>query len=430
MSEERALIEELLGEASRLADEAEVFIISGESLSLVQKGESCETAEASCTWGMGIRVIRQGRIGASSTGDPKRWKDCLIAALESSRLSSPQNWGGLPSPIHIEPRAETADPAFILSPLTAARLLREVGKGVARHRSRIAEASVELEESTVTLANTHGLEYTAPHTAATVSCETIVENSTAFEFDQSVHLDLDAARVGEKASFLAEYSLNAVEIPTGNYDVVLSPIAASHLLGGVLVGALSGKNVHAGRSALASLMGKECMSPLLDIYDDPFAKGMGSTDWDAEGVPTKRLDFVCDGVLGAFAYDLRTAYRYGEESTGSAVRAGHAVAPVIGVHNLVFDGERSDVKEERALYVHDVVGAHTANPLSGDLSVELSKAFWIEDGESGTPVRSGMLVGNVFDLLKSVEGLGKESRVVGNAILPELRLSSQRIIGI
>jgi len=38
------------------------------------------------------------------------------------------------------------------------------------------------------------------------------------------------------------------------------------------------------------------------------------------GVPTENLVFVDQGVLERFAYDLRTGYRYGEESTGSAVR--------------------------------------------------------------------------------------------------------------
>jgi len=81
--------------------------------------------------------------------------------------------------------------------------------------------------------------------------------------------------------------------------------------------------VHAGRSHLASQLGEPIIDPQISIYDDPFRqKGLGSTFWDAEGMPTRRVEFVRDGTLSSFAYDLRTAYRYGKESTASAIRSG------------------------------------------------------------------------------------------------------------
>src|SRR5690606_16471053 len=123
----------------------------------------------------------------------------------------------------------------------------------------------------------------------------------------------------------------------------------------------------------------------LSVYDDPFVPGFGSTTWDAEGVPTRRLSFVQQGTLQRFAYDLKTGYRYSEESTGSAVRSGSG-EPGIGFHNLFVDGpRRGDLGEERAVWIHDVVGAHTANPFSGDFSVEISNPFWMEDGELTVP---------------------------------------------
>jgi PmbA protein len=79
--------------------------------------------------------------------------------------------------------------------------------------------------------------------------------------------------------------------------------------------------------------------------------------------------------------------------------------------------------------VHNVVGAHTANPMSGEFSVELSNAFWMEAGEFGTPVRSAMLSGNVFDLHHRISGLSKESRAIGSMILPSVKINRQHIIG-
>ena len=92
-------------------------------------------------------------------------------------------------------------------------------------------------------------------------------------------------------------------------------MAYADLLSAIFVPALSGRNVLQGRSKLAGRLGETVTAPLLSLYDDPHRKGAdGSTWFDAEGTPTNRLDFVRDGVLTAFAYDLKTAYRAGKAS--------------------------------------------------------------------------------------------------------------------
>ena len=57
-------------------------------------------------------------------------------------------------------------------------------------------------------------------------------------------------------------------------------------------------------------------------------------------------------------------------STKQAPRVQYGVdyggLPSIGHHNFIVDGKRNEVADERVLYVHNVVGAHTANPMSGE----------------------------------------------------------------
>ncbi|HQA61459.1 MAG TPA: metallopeptidase TldD-related protein [Methanothrix sp.] len=109
-------------------------------------------------------------------------------------------------------------------------------------------------------------------------------------------------------------------------------------------------------------------------------------------VPTQRIDFVSNGVIGAFAYDLKTAHRYGKEGTASAVRSGYGGLQGIGHHNFVVYGERSTVDDERVPFVHNLIGAHKANPLGGEFQ---------------EPVWSTMLSGNVFDLHFAIAGIGR-----------------------
>ena len=223
---------------------------------------------------------------------------------------------------------------------------------------------------------------------------------------------------------------NGKDIATGEYDILLSPLAYGELLGNVFVPALNGRNVHAGRSRLAQSLGKIVTDPLITMYDDPLLeKANGSVRWDAEGTPTRRIDFIRDGILENFAYDLKTAYRFGKTSTASAIRGGFGGLPSIGHHNFIVDGKRDEVADERVIYVHNVVGAHTANPMSGEFSVELSNAFWMEEGEFDVPIRSAMLSGNVFDLQHTISGLSKESRAIGSMILPSVKINKQHITG-
>jgi PmbA protein len=424
------LYEHILAEGAKRADEVEVYSFGGTALSLTLKSGVIDSAITTRTWGLGIRTILKGKIGFSSTSDPLRWRECLDAAMASGNVATPQKWEGLPPHQNLTTRAPTADPSVSPDLDIAIDLMEGLLQGAGAHPDvRITGGEIDLFRGEVHLWNDHGIDYHAPRTRVSVSLETILEESTGYEFDSSAFLDVDAEKVGERAAFFAAHGAKGGDIESGNYEIILSPIASAQLIGQVIIPALSGRNVYAGRSFLAGKVGTPCMGSEISLFDDPFARGLGSTDWDAEGTLARRIDFVRKGVLEGFAYDLKTAYRFHENSTASAVRSGFGGSPSIGVHNLILDGQRSDIFEERALYVHDVVGAHTANPLTGDFSVELSNAYWMAENEPQEPVRHAMYAGNVFELLQSVVGLGKKSRVVGSLILPAARFHSQHIIG-
>jgi PmbA protein len=426
-----AWIEELIREAEKSVDEVEVFYAEGKSVSADLKKKKISLATMTRDCGLGIRTIHKGRIGSSSTNNPGDWRECLRAAIASGRLATPQNWDGLPEPADLEKAPLAFDPSLRVESATAQDLLEEMLRGAAEHTADVTSGSAGMAVTRVTLANNHGVRYTNQHSGVSVSLEAIHDQSTGYEFDHSWTRDrIDPVKVGERASFFASESAKGKDIPSGDYDLLLSPLAYAELLGNVLVPALNGRSVHAGRSKFADFLGKRVTAEGISMYDDPLIPGAnGSTRWDAEGTPTRRIDFIRDGVLEAFAYDLKTAYRYGKTSTASATRGGYGGLPAIGHHNFVVDGDRSTVDDEKVIFIHNVVGAHTANPMSGEFSVELANAFWMENGEFQAPVRSAMLSGNVFDMHHIIAGLSRDSRTIGSLILPSIKINKQRIIG-
>lgn len=424
------LVETILKAAARDADEAEVFLSLSDHVSLELRRSQVGEAEKDITWGLAIRTIKDGHIGASMTTSPTRWEDCLKAALASGRLADPQKWDGLPDPVTFTREIDVYDPSLTTDADTATGIITNLLDTAAEEgEAEIAGGGVSLGKGSSLIANTNGVFYTRDTTSASASLEAINGTSTGYEYDRATYLrDLDLDRVAKESMFLADYWAGAGDTESCTTDVVLTPTALTSLVGAILMPALSGRNVHAGRSYLADKKGVACMDPSFVLYDDPY-DGAGATRWDADGVATDRLDFIRDGTVQSFAYDLRTAYRYGETTTGSAVRSGAGGAPEIGVHCLKLDARRESVREEKAVCAHGLIGAHTANTITGDFSVELSNAAWVEEGEYATPIRSAMLSGNLFEMLADIAGAGEETREVGRMTLPEVRFKNLHVIG-
>lgn len=425
------MIEDILSAADGRVDEIELLLAEGHGIRAdIRRGE-ITIGTASRSSGIIIRTIHNGRIGVSSSDSPARWKECLDAAIGGGKLADPQAWGGLPGPVHEVKKPLASDPALIVSPDLLTSLITTMVQGTSEFDATITSGSVSLGSGNMTLANSAGLTITEPSTYASLSVEMIQGQSTGFEYDASWQLNrIDPYAIGRTASWFAYAGQNGVELDSGTYPIVLSPDALSQLLDAVLVPALSGRNVHAGRSILAQKIGEQVLGEELQLYDDPLDdRGCANSYWDGEGVPVRRLDLITNGVLNCFAYDLRTAYRYGEETTASAVRAGAAGSPSIGFHNLILEGPVGNVLDDKAIYIRDVVGAHTANPMSGDFSVELSSPFFAQGGELCTPIRSAMLSGNVFDLLRQVQCVSAETKTLGNMILPSVRIADQTLVG-
>ena len=81
------------------------------------------------------------------------------------------------------------------------------------------------------------------------------------------------------------------------------------------------------------------------------------------------------------------------------------------------------------MYVNTVIGAHTANFISGDFSVEARNAFTVKNGQIDKPVKSLMISGNVFEMLKNITGAGTDVRKVGGTVTPSVRVSGMSVIG-
>jgi PmbA protein len=425
------VVQSILAKATPLVDEAEVYFASSDCLSAELKRDKISIGSESRGCAVCIRVIKDGKIGVSSTDSALFWEKCLSAAISSARLSDTQLWDGLPSGTSEKTGNLSFDSSLTPDSALLSDLIDRMRSGVESEQgAAITRGSASFSARYSVLANTSGLFNTNTSTNASVMLEAIAGQSTGYEYDQQYQLSaLDPENVGQAAAWFAVHGQSGEELKTGSYDVVLAPEAFSSLLETTLISALAGRSVHMNRSVFAGRMGEMVAPEHVSLYDDGMdERSISRCPWDGEGTSVSHLPLIEKGKLVSLYYDLKSAYQFGEKTTGNALRYG-ASAPSSGLHNVVFEGPGMDVMEDRCVYARDVVGAHTANPMTGDFSVELSSPFFAEGGELQTPIRTAMLAGNVFEMLHALEGCSKEPRVFSRMIIPSVRCTGMSVIG-
>ena len=78
--------------------------------------------------------------------------------------------------------------------------------------------------------------------------------------------------------------------------------------------------------------------------------------------------------------------------------------------------------------VTDVMGVHTANPISGDFSLGVS-GLWIEKGQVLFPVKGMAIAGNLIDMFKQVVGVGSDLRFFGSVGAASLLIDGLTLSG-
>lgn len=420
------------------AEEAEVFFIEGRTVSIDIKGTSIELARENLASGLGIRAIIRGAVGFASTNIPAKVKEAAEYAVTAAKVrASDPDWKSLPDRKEF-PAVEGIydDEVADIGLETCLDCALSLVGGVSQVRDAYpTQGSFSCSRSTQLILNSHGVEIQDEETGVEAAIEAAVsgsELSTALDFSVSRHNDIDFRELGASAAGLAVSSQGGRRFEAADVPVILKPMAAADLLENVFLPSLSAENVQKARSLLSGRMGEEIAPAELSIIDDGIVpSGMGTSRADDEGTPSQRTELVSRGVLKGFLHNSYTAGKDDVASTGNGVRLSYLTTPAVGIRNLLVEYPESDLIAEtsRGIVVNTLIGAHTANAISGDFSVEARNAFYIENGELANPIKSVMLSGNIFDLVKKIDGAGKDKKAVGNIITPSLRFGSMRVLG-
>ncbi len=250
------------------------------------------------------------------------------------------------------------------------------------------------------------------------------DSATAMKF-------LNPEQISDIGVERAKKGLPRHEVVQGDYPVILSPSAVGTIVLVPLIAAISADNVQYQRTFLGNPLDQKIGSELLNLRDDPFAQRLtGSKYFDAEGVSTRPLDLVKDGIVTNLLHNSYTAYKVGTEPNGHAARAGIGSVPTIDSNNEIFASGDYSLEElcegiKYGIYLDDT--ASSPNQASGDFSGLILSGFLIENGKLGPALENTLMGINLRDLLKSIDAIGKDLEIRGSSKIPHIRISTAKI---
>lgn len=437
------LAERLVAAARRAgADQADAVALRSISLSVEVRDGAVEESQRSEDDDIGLRVLVGHKQASVATNDLNGdGLDALAErAVAMARAAPEDKFAGL------------ADPSLLAKTFADLDLLDPdmPGVDVLERRAREAEAAA-LAMPGVTksggagasagiggmvLVTSGGFRGTTLGSRHSISMSAIAGEGTGMEqdydFSSTLHAaDLDEPEaIGRKAAERAIKRLNPSKVATQRVPVVFDPRVAGSLVGHV-ASAANGAAIARKTSFLRDKRGEPILASGIDIIDDPLRRrGQRSRAFDAEGVTTRLLKLVDDGVLTSWILDCASARELGLATTGHAQR-GAASVPSPGPSNLYLAPGKKTPKEligeiNEGLYVTDLIGTGV-NLVTGDYSRGVA-GFWIERGELAYPVSEVTIAGHLGEMLRTlVPANDLEFRYGTNS--PTLRVEGLTVAG-
>ena len=263
------------------------------------------------------------------------------------------------------------------------------------------ESSFTENKSNFILVNSDGFCDGYKTSSFTASSVTVAKDQNSmerdYEYTSTRHLcDIKQAKeLGKKAAEQTIKKLSPNKISSEKINLIFDKRIAKGILT-AFASAISSSAIARGTSFLKDKINQQVFSNSINIVDKPdIIKGMGSQNFDTEGVLSKTLNLVEDGILKNNFVDTYNGKKLNLQSNG---RSG-------GTTNLYFENGKISFedllkKSSKSLYITETIG-HGGNLVTGDYSVGAA-GFLVEHGELKYPVNEITIAGNFKDMFKNI----------------------------
>ena len=263
------------------------------------------------------------------------------------------------------------------------------------------ESSFTEKKSNFILANSDGFCSGYKTSSFTASCVAVAKDETSmerdYEYSSKRYLDdiKEPKSLGKIASHQTIRKLSPKKIGSEKLSVIFDKRIAKGMLS-AFASAISSSAIARGTSFLKDQLNEQIFSNSINIIDKPdIIKGLGSKNFDSEGVKSETINLVKDGVLKSYLVDTYNGRKLNLKSNG---RSG-------GTTNLYFENGNQSYDEllkmnSKCIYITETIG-HGSNLVTGDYSVGAT-GFLVENGQFKYPINEITIAGNFKDMFKRI----------------------------
>ena len=414
-----------LQEATRGADDGELFLERRRAEALSFDDGRVKTASYDASEGFGLRAVRGEVTGYAHSSEVN--EASLKRAVETARLAVGDGGGTLAAgPARTNRHLYTDD-----DPIAGAAFpvkldtLREIDAFARDLDPRVVQVTATIAASLqeVVILRPDGTEVGDIRPMTRFNVSVIVEQDGRRENGSAggggrVGLDgllmpADWQAKTREALRIALVNLRAEPAPAGVMDVVLGPGWPGILLHEAIGHGLEGDFNRKGSSAFAGLMGQRIAAPGVTVLDDgTLPDRRGSLTIDDEGTPSARNVLIEDGILVGYMQDRQNARLMGVEATGNGRRESYAHAPMPRMTNTYMlggDATPGDLVSEMKDGIYAVgFGGGQVDITNGKFVFSCTEAYRVKDGRIGAPVKGATLIGDGATALQQIRGLGND----------------------
>jgi PmbA protein len=390
---------------------AKIRFRHGESVSVEYESGRLKTStgDDSCTYT--LELIAGGRRGTVSANDLDRLDEMVDRALALARAGSTAHIDGFPPPAAVTAVPRHAEATAALSTDVLAEACGTMVAALQDYDETLKIDAVgrrsERESLLVTSGGVCHEELTSAWSLSNMAQRT---RGTDMVFAAWGRGWTDPAEFYDPQAIVAHTledlrrAEEVVEAPRGAATVVLPPEIVGLFLRAVFLGT-NGRTVARGSSPLENRLGEKVLHEAFTLRDDPHRSGSPqAAEMDPDGVPTRPLTIIENGVLQSYLYDLDSAGLAGAEPTGHAGCSPYD--PLLEPGRRTSREMIADLDD--ALFVRGMLGFGQSNIQNGDFSTNLALGFRVRDGGIAGRVKNTMIAGNVYDLFSGRVELSRD----------------------
>ena len=203
--------------------------------------------------------------------------------------------------------------------------------------------------------------------------------------------------------------LFAKPCPALKTDILLTPELVD-LLAHEAIGHAAEADAVINHSSILKI-GQVLAEKNINVIDDPTLKEFGFFTYDDEGILAKPKTIIKDGVVKEYLLDIESASMLNLEPNGSSRAESFSNKPIVRMSNTFFSAGKhtlKDLKEDFTGYLLDGFAGGQVDPSVGTFMFGIKFAYRYEKGKVVEKYKQASISGNILNYLKNISKMSNK----------------------